>query len=109
MGWIRGILERQRERERLFKNLVVNGQALEGMIKIPPAREYGYETLDEEVRSVYRDFLADIDKLNAVGWSRSTVEHWIYGKRIATIHSAAKLLEVGVYKRIYGPLNELES
>jgi len=109
MGWIKNILESQRERERLFKNLVVNGQALEGMINIPPVREYGFETLDEEVRSVYRDFLADIDKLNAVGGAHNLPEQWLYGKRIETILSAVELLRVGVHKRIYGPEHVTES
>lgn len=103
MGWIKSILERQRERDKLFKNIVVNGQALEGLIKIPPARDYGLETLDEEVRSVYRDFIEDVSKVRAVGSAQNRVEQLLYGKRIETILSAVNLLDKGVYQRIYGP------
>ena len=109
MGWITIILERQRERDRLFKNLIVNGQALESLIKIPPVREYGLETLDEEVRSVYRDFIEDFDRLKAVGGAQHRVEQLLYGKRIEIIQSAVKLLDTGIYKRIYGPHHVTES
>lgn len=94
---------RQEERERLYKSIEINGRALLGLIKVPPARAYGLETLNEEIRSIYREFLDQGKRLGELSKGQPWyVVSW-YGTRICEMATNAKNYLTMIEKKIYGP------
>lgn len=103
MGWIKRIRQRQAERERLFESISVNSKALIGLIKVPPAREYGYNTLTEEIRAIYREYLDQAHRLAEITTDIKWYETLFYGARAKEIVTGTNAYNREIVKKIYGP------
>ncbi|MNZ16790.1 hypothetical protein D3C78_337700 [compost metagenome] len=103
MGWIRNMRARQEERERLYKSIEINAKSLLVLIKVPPARVYGYETLNEEIRGIYREFLDQGSRLGKIGnGTVSWVEIVMYGTRIRDMARNSNNWLTMIKTKIYG-------